>query len=55
LTAGADTLDKYYNKTADSDAHILAMLLHPGKKMSHFKKYWSKDLQVDVHNLVESV
>lgn len=25
LTAGAEMLDKYYKKTADSDAHILAM------------------------------
>ena len=29
------------------------LTLHPGKKMAHFKKYWSKSLQVDVEALLQ--
>ena len=30
------------------------VVLHPEKKMSHFKKYWSKPLQADVLELLEA-
>ena len=30
------------------------VVLHPEKKMSHFKKYWSRPLQADVLELLEA-
>ena len=33
-------------------ANNLALVLHPGKKMAHFKKYWEVSLQKDVIELV---
>lgn len=63
-----DKLNEYYEKTADSDAHILAMcmflwvlflflliswpvVLHPVRKMVHFKKHWDTALQKEVSEL----
>ncbi|KAF8950693.1 hypothetical protein BDZ97DRAFT_1163754 [Flammula alnicola] len=53
LKAAIAKLEEYYTKTAASDAHILAMALHPMKKMTHFKKYWGKKLVGDVESLLE--
>jgi hypothetical protein len=57
LLAAVEKLEDYYEKTAESDAHIFAMgklfffrsdwvtdycpVLHPKIKMSHFRKYWT--------------
>jgi hypothetical protein len=57
LLASVEKLEDYYEKTAESDAHIFAMgtlfsfcldwvkdycpVLHPKIKMSHFRKYWT--------------
>ncbi|KIL57452.1 hypothetical protein M378DRAFT_58137, partial [Amanita muscaria Koide BX008] len=51
LHAATDKLNEYYKKMADSDAHILAMLLHPECKMAHFKNHWDRTLQQEVSEL----
>ncbi|KAF9464647.1 hypothetical protein BDZ94DRAFT_1353562 [Collybia nuda] len=55
LNVASKKLNEYYEKTADSDAHIFAMLLHPTKKMSYFKKHWDQDLQDDVLTLAKKI
>ncbi|KIL54872.1 hypothetical protein M378DRAFT_91765 [Amanita muscaria Koide BX008] len=51
LHAATAKLNEYYEKTADSNAHILVMLLHPERKMAYFKKHWSENLQKNVLDL----
>ena len=36
----------------NTTSHIKSVL-HPGKKMAHFKKYWDASLQDDVIELVQ--
>jgi hypothetical protein len=33
--------------------NIMHVVLHPGKKMAHFKKYWPKDALKDVLNTIQ--
>lgn len=37
----------------DYQLSIQFIVLHPGKKMLHFKKYWSPELQAEVYNLLK--
>ncbi|KIL54083.1 hypothetical protein M378DRAFT_182669 [Amanita muscaria Koide BX008] len=54
LDAATTKLNEYYQKTADSDAHVLVMLLHPEQKMNYFKKHWDSKLQDEVRALAQS-
>ncbi|KIL54468.1 hypothetical protein M378DRAFT_92486, partial [Amanita muscaria Koide BX008] len=44
LRAGINKVTDYYEKTADSDAYIMAMLLDPSQKTEHIRKYWGDEL-----------
>jgi len=46
-------LNSYYERSAESDAHIMAMVLEPSTKMSYFNKNWSPDLVSKVENAVQ--
>jgi len=52
LTAGMDKLNNYYQRSAASDAHIMAMVLNPKKKMGHFIKHWPAHLIEEVEDIV---
>ncbi|KAF5355385.1 hypothetical protein D9757_014616 [Collybiopsis confluens] len=55
LTASLDVVQKYYDKTANNDAYIYAMLLNPASKLSYFKENWDVELLSDVRSLVENM
>ncbi|KAF8802671.1 hypothetical protein BYT27DRAFT_7215186 [Phlegmacium glaucopus] len=55
LEAAYTKIDNYYEKTTESPAYILAMILNPKEKMSYFKKHWSTELQDDIVKCVEEV
>ncbi|KAF8815623.1 hypothetical protein BYT27DRAFT_7297093, partial [Phlegmacium glaucopus] len=55
LEAACMKIDDYYEKTTDSPAYIMAMILNPKEKMSYFKKHWLTELQGDVMRCVEEV
>ncbi|KAJ6543195.1 hypothetical protein DFH09DRAFT_1391600 [Mycena vulgaris] len=45
LEAALNKVNEYYEKTADSDAYLLAMALNPDKRLAHITKNWSEELQ----------
>ncbi|KAF8811677.1 hypothetical protein BYT27DRAFT_7252554 [Phlegmacium glaucopus] len=51
LEAAMANLDEYYQRTAASDAHIIAMVLGPRKKFEHFTRNWDEDLQTDIKDM----
>ncbi|KIL55515.1 hypothetical protein M378DRAFT_17877 [Amanita muscaria Koide BX008] len=55
ITAGCQKIDGYYEKTTDTPAYILSMVLDPRQKLGHFKKNWLLDLQGDVVKCVEDL
>ncbi|KAI0244940.1 hypothetical protein BJV78DRAFT_1113700, partial [Lactifluus subvellereus] len=55
LEAACVKIDEYYEKTTESPAYIMAMILDPKEKMAYFKKHWSIDLQGEVMKCVEEV
>ncbi|KIL57469.1 hypothetical protein M378DRAFT_1028731, partial [Amanita muscaria Koide BX008] len=55
LRAGLKKIEEYYQKTADSDAHIITMILHPVKKMRHFKDNWDEEAQGSVLEIAQRV
>ncbi|KAG2351039.1 hypothetical protein BDR07DRAFT_1232488, partial [Suillus spraguei] len=55
LTAATEKVDEYYEKTINTPAYVLAMLLDPTAKMSFFKKQWPEHLHDDVLSCAESV
>ena len=55
LHAACIKIDDYYERTTESPAYILAMILDPREKLSYFKKHWSPDLLEDVVKCVEGV
>ncbi|KAG1823967.1 uncharacterized protein BJ212DRAFT_1476821 [Suillus subaureus] len=55
LHATAQKLNEYYEKTTDSPAYVMSMLLDPTGKMLYFKKNWPKDLQDEVLACAEQV
>ncbi|KAN0105652.1 hypothetical protein V8E52_010827 [Russula decolorans] len=55
LQAACTKIDKYYKKTTESPAYIMAMILNPKEKMKYFKKHWSPELQDNVVECVEEV
>ncbi|KAG6851447.1 hypothetical protein C0991_009084, partial [Blastosporella zonata] len=55
ITASMEKVNEYYIKSADSKAHIMAIALHPGQKLSHFKKHWDQELQEEVVNLLQKL
>ncbi|KAF8263205.1 hypothetical protein EI94DRAFT_1807644 [Lactarius quietus] len=54
LNAGMAKLNTYYECSAESDAHILAMVLKPSMKLVYFHKHWSSDLVLDVEDTVQA-
>ncbi|KIK27526.1 hypothetical protein PISMIDRAFT_93201 [Pisolithus microcarpus 441] len=44
LDAGLSKISEYYQRTATSDAHIIAMLLDPAQKLNHIRLYWGEEL-----------
>ncbi|KAG6874678.1 hypothetical protein C0993_012652, partial [Termitomyces sp. T159_Od127] len=55
LHAACQKIDNYYEKTTNSPAYIMTMILDPREKMSYFKKHWPKDLQTDVLKCIKEV
>ncbi|KAG1717932.1 hypothetical protein EDB19DRAFT_1921620 [Suillus lakei] len=55
LQAAINKITMYYEKTSNSDAYIMVMLLDPNEKMNHFKKYWDENLQQEALENVEHV
>ncbi|KAG6895056.1 hypothetical protein C0992_003343 [Termitomyces sp. T32_za158] len=55
LQAACQKIDDYYEKTTNSPAYIMAMILDPREKMAYFKKHWPNNLQVEVLRCVEDV
>jgi len=55
LRAACEKIDEYYEKTTESPAYIMSMILNPKEKMDYFKKHWSVDLQEDVVKCAEEV
>ncbi|KAF5329115.1 hypothetical protein D9758_017952 [Tetrapyrgos nigripes] len=55
LQAGVNKVSGYYSKTELSDAYMMAMILHPEKKMRHFIKNWEPDLCDQVRNSAERI
>ncbi|KAF9235592.1 hypothetical protein BU15DRAFT_77821 [Melanogaster broomeanus] len=55
LTAATDKIVDYYERTADSDAYTLIILLDPSQKDVYFKKYWGKELHAQVLKNVEQL
>ncbi|KAN0120573.1 Ribonuclease H-like domain containing protein [Russula decolorans] len=55
LDAAGQKIDEYYEKTTDSSAYIMTMLLNPMGKMAYFKKNWPEELQDDVLVCAEQV
>ncbi|KAG1797648.1 uncharacterized protein BJ212DRAFT_1289467, partial [Suillus subaureus] len=50
-----EKLDKYYEKTTDTAAYVIAMLLDPTSKLTYFKKHWPSNLLNDVLACAENV
>ncbi|KAG6863764.1 hypothetical protein C0993_010432, partial [Termitomyces sp. T159_Od127] len=55
LEAACEKIDVYYDKTTNSPAYIMSMILNPHKKLSYFAKHWPKKLQEDVVKCAEEV
>ncbi|KAG1787134.1 uncharacterized protein HD556DRAFT_1247235, partial [Suillus plorans] len=55
LKAAATKLDEYYERTTNSPAYIIAMLLDPTAKIAYFKKHWPSNLLDDVLTCAENV
>ncbi|KAG1785110.1 uncharacterized protein HD556DRAFT_1305691, partial [Suillus plorans] len=47
LNAAVEKICGYYERTADNDAYIMAMLLDPSQKDSHIKHFWGKETHID--------
>ncbi|KIK28148.1 hypothetical protein PISMIDRAFT_71846, partial [Pisolithus microcarpus 441] len=43
LNVGLTKVSMYYEQTATSDAHIMAMLLDPTQKLNHIRTYWGEE------------
>ncbi|KAN0128809.1 hypothetical protein V8E53_013396, partial [Lactarius tabidus] len=54
LNAGMAKLNTYYKCSAESDAHIMAMVLEPSTKMTYFHKHWSSDLVSEVEDTIQA-
>ncbi|KAG1801330.1 uncharacterized protein HD556DRAFT_1203851, partial [Suillus plorans] len=50
-----EKLDEYYEKTTDTAAYVIAMLLDPTAKLAYFKKHWPLNLLDDVLACAENV
>ncbi|KIK25428.1 hypothetical protein PISMIDRAFT_73410, partial [Pisolithus microcarpus 441] len=48
LDAGLNKVAEYYEQTAASNAHVIAMLLNPAQKLSYIHTYWGEDLLSEV-------
>ncbi|PPR07905.1 hypothetical protein CVT24_002800 [Panaeolus cyanescens] len=54
LAAGMRKIEEYYERTAESSAHIVCMVLDPRKKFAHFERNWGTDLVNDVKSTVQT-
>lgn len=55
LDAACKKIDDFCEKTTESPAYVMAMILDPKEKMLYFKKHWPKELQDDVLKCVKEV
>ncbi|KAK7017665.1 ribonuclease H-like domain-containing protein [Favolaschia claudopus] len=55
LEAAMEKVDEYYQKTADSDAYLLAMVLDPVNKMSYIKANWEEPLYEEATENLEAL
>ncbi|KAJ3715932.1 hypothetical protein DFJ43DRAFT_1141982 [Lentinula guzmanii] len=55
LTAALEVIEDYYQKTSDSNAYLLAMVLDPSQKMEYFRKNWTLNLQDDVRMRIRTL
>ncbi|KAJ7509390.1 hypothetical protein B0H11DRAFT_2427795 [Mycena galericulata] len=53
LREALEKVDEYYQKTSNSNAYMLAMILDPARKLSYFQKHWPNDLQEKVNAILE--
>ncbi|KAI0261694.1 hypothetical protein BGY98DRAFT_940614, partial [Russula aff. rugulosa BPL654] len=53
LCAAYEKIDEYYEKTTESPAYIMSMILNPNEKMGYFKKHLPANLHEDVLKCVE--
>ncbi|KAI5991213.1 ribonuclease H-like domain-containing protein [Pisolithus albus] len=44
LEAALRKVSEYYERTASSDAYIMAMILDPRQKLKHIRTYWGEEL-----------
>ncbi|GBE77502.1 hypothetical protein SCP_0103770 [Sparassis crispa] len=55
ILIGVITLEKYYNKTDNSSAHIVKLYLNPCIKNEYFIAFWDSDGQVHAQTVMEAV
>ncbi|KIK17413.1 hypothetical protein PISMIDRAFT_111470 [Pisolithus microcarpus 441] len=55
LDAGLAKVGDYYERTAASNAHIVAMLLDPAQKLNHIHTYWGEDQLTRVMQYAEDI
>ncbi|KAF9034074.1 hypothetical protein BJ165DRAFT_745549 [Panaeolus papilionaceus] len=53
IEAAMEKIEEYYERTAESDAHIIAMVLDPRSKLGHFKDHWGLELLEDVKQTLQ--
>ncbi|KAI5990906.1 hypothetical protein EDD15DRAFT_2169791 [Pisolithus albus] len=55
LEASLTKVNEYYEQTATSDAHIMAMLLDPTQKLNHIRTYWGEEQLTQVLQYAEDI
>ncbi|KAF9456143.1 ribonuclease H-like domain-containing protein [Collybia nuda] len=55
LKGAAEKVNEYYEKTNNTDAYIVVMLLDPRMKKSHLLKHWPEELQGEAMDRVEEI
>ncbi|KAF9459893.1 hypothetical protein BDZ94DRAFT_1238920, partial [Collybia nuda] len=55
LKGAAEKVNEYYEKTNNTDAYIVVMLLDPRMKKLHLLKHWPEELQGEAMDCVEEI
>ncbi|KAG2148168.1 uncharacterized protein EDB93DRAFT_1103831 [Suillus bovinus] len=55
LNAAVEKIKQYYDRTSDSEAYIMSMLLDPSQKDTHFKRFWGKTLHAEALDEAERI
>ncbi|EIW52842.1 uncharacterized protein TRAVEDRAFT_135389 [Trametes versicolor FP-101664 SS1] len=55
LEAGCAKIKEYFEKTADSEVYMLALLLDPAQKLSYIRKSWGKELLAEARAHAEEI